>query len=160
MKACNIQWIEGRQLLAESGSGHAMVIDTAHPGRNTGPSPMDLMLMGTAACTAIDIAFILNERMHCDLRSLRVAAEADEAEGPPEVFTALRLRYTITGCGIKKSKIERAVELSMTKYCSAAAMLSHTASISAAWTYRDELSEEEWSDERTLDRAGDSAPSQ
>ncbi len=68
---------------------------------------------------------------------MRVAAEADVAEEYPEVFTATRLRYTITGRGIKTSKIERAVELSMTKYCSAAAMVSHTASISAAWTYRD-----------------------
>ncbi len=158
MKTCRIQWIDGRQLLAESGSGHAMVLDTTDPGRDTGPSPMDLMLIGTTGCTAIDIAFILNERMHCDLRSLRVAAEADVAEEYPEVFTAIRLRYTITGRGIKAGKIERAVELSMTKYCSAAAMVSHTASISAAWTYRDELSDEEQSGEFAQDRAGHGGP--
>ncbi len=154
MNTCRVLWIDGRQLLAESRSGHAMVLDTTDPGRDTGPSPMDLMLIGTAGCTAIDIAFVLNERMHCDLRTLRVAAEADVAEEYPKVFTAIRLRYTITGRGIKAGQIERAVTLSMTRYCSATAMVSHTASISAAWTYRDELSEDEQSGELTLDRAG------
>lgn len=84
----------------------------------TGPSPMDLVLMGTAACMAIDIKVILDKgRVPFD--SLDVRAEGKRMETPPRHYSALRLVFTVTGVpSASRSKVERAIELSREKYCS------------------------------------------
>lgn len=136
---CHIRWTSGRQLVAESGTGHGMVLDTpaGFGGNNTGPTPMELMLMGTAGCTAVDVLYILGDRMHADLSALEVDAEADRADTEPKVFTAVTLRYQVEGRGVKEKQLTRAISLSMSKYCSASAMIAHTATFKAQWTYRD-----------------------
>lgn len=136
---CRIQWTGGRQLVAESETGHGIVLDTpaGFGGTNMGPTPMELMLMGTAGCTAVDVVYILGDRMHAEVTGLEVEAEADRAESEPKVFTAVTLRYRIEGRDVKEKQIARAIRLSMSKYCSASAMVAHTASFRAEWTYRD-----------------------
>lgn len=129
MKA-RIKWVEGVRFVAETGSGHALVVDGAAEagGLNLGPRPMEVLLAGAAACTAFDVVWILRKaRQH--VADCVVEAEADRAEKDPKVFTHIHLKYQVTGKGLSRAQVERAVKLSKEKYCSATLMLAKTAEI-------------------------------
>ncbi len=123
MKA-RIKWIEQASFVAESGSGHAVVIDGAaeHGGRNLGIRPMEAVLMGVGACSAFDVVSILKKSRQ-RVTDCVVELEADRAEQPPKVFTRIRMVYRVSGTDLDPSRVERAVTLSAEKYCSATAML-------------------------------------
>jgi putative redox protein len=125
-----IKLSEGLSFVGESDSGHAVVIDVApeHGGRNTGPRPMELVLMGAAACTAFDVVEILRKGRH-PVADCVVLAEAERAPSAPRVFTKLHLRYSVAGRGLSPHHVERAVKLSKEKYCSATVMLAKTAEV-------------------------------
>lgn len=125
-----IRWTEGMSFVAETGSGHALVIDGApeHGGRNLGPRPMELVLAGAAACTAFDVVLILRKARQ-PVTDCAVEADADRADVEPRVFTRIRLAYTVAGRGLDPRQVERAVKLSKEKYCSATIMLGRTAEI-------------------------------
>jgi len=114
-----VRLVEGLTFLAETGSGHGIVLDTSpeHGGRNLGPSPMELLLVGVAACTAFDIAIILR-KMRQPLEGLEVRATAKRREEPPRVYTEIHLEYVVKG-DVDEKKLQRAIELSRTTYCSA-----------------------------------------
>jgi putative redox protein len=120
--------------VAETGSGHAVVIDGAPEGggRNLAPRPMELVLLGTGACTAYDVVLIL-KRSGQDVRGCELALKAERAETDPKVFTRIEFRFTVRGRSLKPNLVERAIRLSHDKYCSATAMLAHTAEIALAW---------------------------
>ena len=124
------KWIDGVSFVAEMGSGHALVVDGAAEagGRNIGPRPMELVLAGTAACTAFDVVWILKKARQT-ISDCVVDAEAERAPEDPKVFTRIHLRYRIRGKGLKQAQVERAVKLSKEKYCSATLMLAKTAEI-------------------------------
>jgi len=126
-----VKWNEGVSFVAESGSGHAVVIDGAPDagGRNLGPRPMELVLMGAAACTAFDVVWILRKARQ-PVADCVVDAEATRAATEPKVFTAIHLKYAVAGRGLDARQVERAVKLSKDKYCSATLMLAKTAQIS------------------------------
>ena len=126
-----IKWIEGVSFVAETGSGHAMVIDGAPDagGRNLGPRPMEMVLAGTAACTAFDVVWILKKARQ-PVADCIVEAEADRAAEDPKVFTRIHFVYRIRGNGLNRAQVERAVKLSKEKYCSATIMLAKTAEVS------------------------------
>ncbi|GIK87302.1 MAG: peroxiredoxin [Betaproteobacteria bacterium] len=127
-----IKWIEGVSFVAETGSGHSMVIDGAPEagGRNAGARPMEVVLAGTAACSAFDVVWILRKARQ-PVTDCIVEAEADRAPTEPKVFTRIRLRYRVAGRGLDPRQVERAVRLSKEKYCSATLMLGKTADIVA-----------------------------
>ncbi len=129
MKA-RIKWSEGMSFVAQTGSGHALVVDGApeHGGRNLGARPMELVLAGAAACTAFDVVLILRKARQ-PVTDCVVEAEADRAAVEPKVFTRIRLAYTVAGHGLDPRQVERAVKLSKEKYCSATIMLGRTAEI-------------------------------
>ena len=129
MKA-RVKWVEGRAFLGESGSGHAVVMDGAPDsgGRNLGIRPMEMLLIGMAGCTAFDVVHIL-EKGREPVTGCEVEADADRAETEPKVFTRIRVRYRVTGKGLARDKVERAVALSTEKYCSATIMLAKTATV-------------------------------
>lgn len=114
-----VKLVEGLTFLAETGSGHGIVLDTSpeHGGKNLGPSPMELLLVGVAACTAFDIAIILR-KMRQPLEGLEVRATAKRREEPPRVYTEIHLEYVVKG-DVDEKKLQRAIELSRTTYCSA-----------------------------------------
>jgi putative redox protein len=128
-----VQLVEGMTFVAESGSGHAVVVDGAADigGRNLGARPMELVLMGTGACSAIDVVHILRKARQAVVGCV-VELEAERAEHDPKVFTRITLRYVVTGKGLARAQVERAIKLSKEKYCSATAMLAHSAQIE--WT--------------------------
>ena len=129
MKA-RIKWNEGVSFVAESGSGHAIVIDGAPEagGRNLGPRPMELVLMGTAACSAFDVVLILRKGRQ-NVVDCIAEAEAQRAESDPKVFTHIHIHFIVTGQNLEQEKVARAIKLSAEKYCSASAMLAKTAEI-------------------------------
>ena len=133
MKA-RVQWLDGRAFVGESGSGHAVVMDGAPEsgGRNIGVRPMEMLLLGLGGCTAFDIVMIL-ERMREKVTGLDIAIEGERAAEDPKVFTQVKLIYKVTGRGLKPANVERAVNLSAEKYCSASAMFARTAKIEHAF---------------------------
>jgi putative redox protein len=129
MKA-RVKWLEGVSFVAETGSGHAVVVDGAPEagGGNIGMRPMELFLAGATACTAFDVVWIL-KRARQPVADCVVEADAERAPAEPKVFTKIHLAYAVAGRGLDPAQVERAVRLSKEKYCSATIMLAHSAEI-------------------------------
>lgn len=129
MKA-RVKWVEGRTFVGESGSGHKMVFGTAHgaDGQSPGPSPMEMMLIGTGGCSAFDVVLILEKGREA-IEDCVVELDADRAETDPRVFTRIHMHFIVKGRGLASAKVQRAIDLSVQKYCSASAMLAKTATI-------------------------------
>jgi putative redox protein len=126
---CTVKWVPGgMSFVAETGSGHAFVMDGALEGggRNLGPRPMETVLAGTGGCTAYDVVLILR-RSGQDVRGCEVRLAAERAETDPKVFTRIHLHFVVSGRGLRPSVVESAIKLSHGKYCSASAMLGKTA---------------------------------
>ncbi len=120
---------EGRQFIAQAGSGHALVIDTKDG--NTGPRPVELVLLGLGGCTAFDVIGILRKkRQH--VTGYEVAVTAEQREEYPKVFTKVKIHHILRG-RIDREAVERAIHLSETKYCSVSAMLSCSAEIAITY---------------------------
>ena len=137
MKA-RIKWVENVSFIAESGSGHAFVMDGAPEGggRNLGPRPMEVVLMGTGGCTAYDIVHILR-KSRAPVTDCVVEIDAERAEEDPKVFTKIHFHFIVTGNGLKAAQVERAVHLTAEKYCSASIMLGKTAAITHDFEIRE-----------------------
>ena len=123
MKA-SIQWVKDVSFVAESGSGHAVVLDGApvYGGRNIGARPMELLLMGVGGCASFDVVTILKKARQ-QISDDRAELSAERADAVPAVFTKIHLHFIVTGKALKESQVKKAVELSAEKYCSASAML-------------------------------------
>jgi putative redox protein len=115
-----------RQFVARTGSEHYLLLDDSAGG--TGPKPIELVAVGLAGCTAFDVITILRQKYHQRVTGYEVRVEADQAERPPQVFTALRIHHVVRGFEIDAAAIEQAIHLSKEKYCSVGAMLQKTAS--------------------------------
>src|SRR4051812_18299146 len=120
------------QFAVTAASGHTIVADADHE-RNTASSPMELVLMGLCACTATDVDIVLRKKRE-PFTSLEVRAEAERATEPPQVYTSIKVIYTVGG-KVTKAAVERAVKLSEEKYCSVSAMLQKTAKITSEIVY-------------------------
>ncbi len=125
-----IKWVDGVMFVGESGSGHALVIDgpPESGGRNLGPRPMELILTGLGACTAFDVVTILKKARQA-VTDCRVELEAERADEVPKVFTRIHLHFVLSGRDLKPAQIERAINLSSDKYCSATIMLQASVAI-------------------------------
>lgn len=126
-----IKWVENVSFLAQSESGHSVLVDGAPAagGQNLGPRPMELLLMGTGGCTAFDVVTIL-KKGRADVVDCEVALDATRAETDPKVFTHIHMHFTVKGRQLKTEQVKRAIELSAEKYCSASIMLGATVKIS------------------------------
>jgi len=129
MKA-RIKWIEGVSFAGQSGSGHSVVMDGAPEsgGRDLGPRPMEMLLLGLGGCTAFDVVEILRKGRQ-PLDDCVVELEAERAESVPKVFTRIHAHFIVTGRGLDPDKVARAIQLSAEKYCSASAMLGKSVEI-------------------------------
>lgn len=137
MKA-RVKLVEGMTFVVESGTGHAVVVDGSPDvgGRDLGPRPMELVLMGTGACSAIDVVHILRKARQ-GVTDCTVELDADRASEDPKVFTRIHFHFVVTGHALAPAQVERAVRLSKEKYCSATAMLARTATITTAFEIRE-----------------------
>jgi putative redox protein len=129
MKA-RIKWVEDRTFIGESGSGHKMVLGAAHgpEGRSPGPSAMELVLIGMGGCSAYDVVHILEKGREA-IEDVSVELDAERAEQDPKVFTRIHMHFVVKGRRLAPEKVERAIALSVEKYCSASAMIGKTAMI-------------------------------
>ena len=137
---CTVNWVAdaGMAMLAETGSGHLLTMDGAPDGggRNLAPRPMETLLAGVGGCTAYDVVLILKRGRHA-VSGCQVRLTAERAATDPKVFTALNLHFVVTGRSVPQVAVERAVALSHEKYCSATAMIAHTARITTSVEVRE-----------------------
>ena len=124
---------DGMLFIAQTGTGHIAAMDGAPDGggHNLAPRPMELLLVGTGGCTAYDVVLILKRGRHA-IVGCSVKLIAERAEVDPKVFTKIHFVFTVTGHNLPRAAVERAIALSHEKYCSASAMLAHTAAITWA----------------------------
>src|SRR5262245_31958470 len=115
-----IKWVQDVTMLGESGSGHSVVMDGSpdEGGRDLGVRPMEMLLLGLGGCTAIDVVLIL-KRGREQITDCAIEIEAERATTDPKVFTTIAMRYIVTGRSLDPKKVERAINLSAEKYCSA-----------------------------------------
>ena len=130
---CTVRWVgneAGMSFIAETGSGHAVVMDGAPEagGRNLGPRPMEMLLAGTGGCSAFDVVLILKKGRQAVI-GCEVSLKAERADTDPKVFTHIHFHYRVTGKQLKPDAVARAIELSKEKYCSASIMMAETAKI-------------------------------
>lgn len=142
---CTVSWTgpagtrTGMGFVAETGSGHVLMMDGApdaeHPGRggqNLAPRPMEAVLAGTGGCTAYDVVLILQRGRH-EVRGCTVRLTSERAATEPKVFTSIHMHFTVTGRNLPAAAVERAIALSHEKYCSASIMLGKTAQITTSF---------------------------
>jgi putative redox protein len=137
MKA-RVKWIEGVAMLGESGSGHAVVMDGPPDlgGRNLGVRPMEMLLLGLGGCTQFDVLMILRKGRQ-QVSDCVVELTAERAPSDPKVFTRIHVHFIVSGRDLDAQRVQRAIELSATKYCSASIMLGETAQITHDFEIRD-----------------------
>lgn len=125
-----------RQFVAETGSGHHLILDDA--GGATGAKRIELVAVALAGCTAFDVITMLRQKHHQKVTGYEVHVEADQADRPPQVITAVRIRHVVTGVGIEKAAMEQAIQLSEEKYCSVGAMIQKSAKFETQFEIHEE----------------------
>lgn len=125
-----IKWQGGVSFSGESESGHSVLMDGAPEagGKNLGPRPMEMILMGVGGCTTFDVVMILKKGRQ-DISDCVVEIEAVRANLDPKVFTHIHLHFILTGKKLNRTQVERAIHLSAEKYCSASIMLKNAVEI-------------------------------
>jgi putative redox protein len=120
-----VRWVGNAMFLAESGSGHSVVMDGPPElgGRNMGVRPMEMILLGVGGCANFDVMTMLKKSRQ-DVSDCVAELTADRADAVPAVFTAIHLNFKVTGRNLKEAHVKRAVQLSAEKYCSASIMLA------------------------------------
>jgi putative redox protein len=119
-----VKWIDGVMFVGETGSGHAVVMDgpVDHGGRNIGMRPMEMILLGLGGCSSFDVVQILQKGRN-DVVKCVAEISAERVDAVPSVFSKIHLHFVVSGKNLKTSAVERAVNLSAEKYCSASIML-------------------------------------
>lgn len=137
MKA-RIKWVEDVMFVGETDSGHSLVIDgpPEHGGRNLGVRPMELILQGLGGCTAFDVMHILGKARQ-PVTDCVLEIEAERAETDPKVFTKIHIHFVVSGQGLSEKHVERAIQLSAEKYCSASIMLGKSVDITHDYEIRE-----------------------
>ena len=116
-----IKWTNGMQFIARAGKGPAVVLDSSEGG--SGPSPMEMVLMGVAGCSAIDVIMIMGKK-RAQVTDFMVNITGERAEEYPKRYTVVHIEFVLHGKGIKPKAVEQAIQLSETKYCGAMASLN------------------------------------
>ena len=126
----SVNWVDGMLMVGKSHSGHSITMDGPPEigGENLGVRPMEMLLLGVAGCTMIDVVSTL-KKMRQDLTQCETKVNAERANDHPKVFTDIHIQFVIKGKDLDQIKVEKAITLSAEKYCSASIMLGKTASI-------------------------------
>ena len=119
--SAQLNWTNAMQFVARAGDGPAIVLDSSDGG--SGPGPMELVLIGVAGCTAIDVIMIMQKK-RADIMDFKVNISGERADEHPKRYTSIHIEYVVSGRGIKPNAVEQAIRLSEEKYCSASASLN------------------------------------
>ena len=127
----SVNWVDGMLMVGKSHSGHSITMDGPPEigGDNLGVRPMEMLLLGVAGCTMIDVVTTL-KKMRQELTHCETKLSAERADEHPKVFTDIHIQFIVKGKDLDPKKVEKAITLSAEKYCSASIMLGKTASIS------------------------------
>ncbi len=125
-----VRWKAPMKFEATAGSGHTVLMDGPpdHGGEDSGPRPMEMLLMGLGGCASFDVVHILKKGRQ-EVTACEAHIDAERAESEPKVFTKIHLHFVVTGKGLSEKKVAKAIALSAEKYCSASIMLGKTAEI-------------------------------
>lgn len=125
-----IRWLDGVSFSGQTSSGHAIIMDGPPDfgGKNTGPRPMEMLLLGLGGCTSFDVVTIL-QKSRQDINDCIVDIEAERADTEPRVYTKIHIHFSVYGRNLSAKQVSRAIKLSATKYCSASIMLDKVAEI-------------------------------
>ena len=133
---CTVNWVpaSGMGFVAETGSGHVLMMDGAADGggRNLAPRPMETVLAGTAGCTAYDVVLILKRGRH-EVAGCQVKVSSERAPTDPKVFTKIHMHFSVSGKDLPDAAVARAIQMSHEKYCSASIMLGKTVDITTSF---------------------------
>ena len=126
----SVNWVDGLLMVGKSDSGHTITMDgpPESGGENLGVRPMEMLLLGVAGCTMIDVVTTL-KKMRQDLSHLETKINAERATDHPKVFTDIHIQFILKGQNLDEKKVDKAITLSAEKYCSASIMLGETATI-------------------------------
>jgi len=126
----SVNWVDGMLMVGKSHSGHSITMDGPPEigGENLGVRPMEMLLLGVAGCTMIDVVTTL-KKMRQDLTNCETKLSAERADEHPKVFTNIHIEFIVKGHDLDPKKVKKAITLSAEKYCSASIMLGKTASI-------------------------------
>ena len=126
----SVNWVDGLLMVGKSDSGHTITMDgpPESGGENLGVRPMEMLLLGVAGCTMIDVVTTL-KKMRQDLSHLETKINAERATDHPKVFTDIHIQFILKGHDLDEKKVDKAITLSAEKYCSASIMLGETATI-------------------------------
>ena len=126
----SLKWAGGAAFIGSSAGGHKVVIDGPPEGggRDLGPRPMEMILLGLGACSSYDIVSILKKARQ-EISSVEIDVDGKRADGIPSVFTDIHLHFRVAGRNVSERQVEKAIRLSAEKYCSASIMLGKTANI-------------------------------
>jgi putative redox protein len=116
-----IKWTDGMQFIARAGKSPAVILDSGEGG--SGPSPMEMVLIGVAGCSAIDVISIM-EKKRARVTAFQVNITGERAEEYPKRYTDIQIEFVMWGKEIKPKALEQAIRLSETKYCGAMASLN------------------------------------
>ena len=121
----SVKWLQDVSFEAHSETGHSVVMDgpADHGGKNAGPRPMEMLIMGMGGCASFDVLSMLKKSRQ-EVVGCVAELDATRADAVPAVFTAIHLKFVVSGRGLKEAHVKRAVNLSAEKYCSASIMMA------------------------------------
>lgn len=133
-KSAHATWAGGMRFDVRTGSGHDLILDVAEQdgGQNAGPTPTDLLMVGLAGCTGMDVVSIL-AKMRQEVTGLEISIHGTRQDEFPQIFRQITVNYVVTGHNLRAENVRRAIELSETKYCTVGATLAPTATISSTF---------------------------
>ena len=130
MGATTVRWISGKQFVGTDSTNHSVILSS--PSEGVGVKPSDLLLLGLASCTAVDVVEILN-RKRMPLSSLEITTSGEQDADPPWTFRKIHMKFRVGGNGLTDKAVQQAIELSVGKYWSVAATEKNTAQITTEY---------------------------
>jgi putative redox protein len=129
-----VNLVNGMQFEGRASSGHTLTMDAEEVlgGQNKGFRPMELLLVGFGGCTGMDVISILRKKRQ-NIAGLELNVKGERAETHPHVYTEVHIEYVVKGKGVESQAVERAISLSLEKYCSVGATLAKTGKISSSY---------------------------
>jgi putative redox protein len=142
--SASVDLLDGMAFRATTGTGHEVVMDAAPEvgGSDDGPRPMEMLLVGLGGCTGMDVISILR-KMHQNVSGYQIRLSGERATDHPKIFTSISVEHVVRGRDLSADAVKRAVELSATRYCSAAAMLNRAARVEETYRVIDDASGQE-----------------
>jgi putative redox protein len=142
--SASVDLLDGMAFRATTGTGHEVVMDAAPEvgGGDAGPRPMEMLLVGLGGCTGMDVISILR-KMHQHVSGYQIRLSGERATEHPKIFIRISVEHVVRGRDLSADAVKHAVELSATRYCSAAAMLNRAARVEETYRVIDDASGQE-----------------